>query len=170
MKSILFSFVLFGLLLSTASHAQTACPPGMEEYGEGVCGYSQSEQPATHVPEPRLPQLPKPPPQQWATRWGAIAIDSDKGVLGTTTGITDKSAAEQGATADCRAKGGIICKLEISYDNECASLVVSKEGHAATADSTVDKAVQLGMKTCTNAGYHNCHAGYTACSLPVRVK
>ena len=133
----------------------------MEEYGAGICGYSQSEQPVQQAPQ-QAPQ-PQTPPPKWASRWGAIAIDSDKGVLGTTTGITDKSAAEQGAIADCRAKGGITCTLEIAYDNECASLVVSKEGHAATADSTVDKAVQLGMKTCANAGYHNCHAGYTAC-------
>jgi len=58
MKSILFFCLLFGILLSMKSHAQTACPPGMEAYGDGVCGYSRSEEPVKQTPQQQAIQSP----------------------------------------------------------------------------------------------------------------
>jgi hypothetical protein len=159
-------------LVGSVVHAEGECPPGMFPTNPAgiqgpvgcapIPGYGQQQQPPK--------QGPVSPPAEWADQWGAMAIDSDKGVLGTAVDISNKSAAQQSAIEDCQAKGGRICKLGITYYNQCASLVVSKEGHAATSAATIDKAVQLGMKTCIGAGYHNCHAGYTACSLPVRIQ
>jgi hypothetical protein len=174
MKLALFRHLLFValLLVGNVVHAEGECPLGMFPTNpagtQGPVGCAPI--PGYDQQQPPTQQGPISPPPQWADRWGAMAIDSDKGVLGTAIDISNKSAAQQSAIADCHAKGGAICKLGITYYNQCASLVVSKEGHAATAAATIDEAVQLGMKTCTDAGYTNCHAGYTACSMPVRIK
>jgi hypothetical protein len=160
-----FLFVLLMPLCSVV-HAQTACPPGMEEYGAGVCGYSQSEEPAQQA----RPQQPALPPPQWATRWGAIATDSPKGVLGAVVNVSSKSEAQQAAMADCKAKGGTKCKVDIAYDNECAAVVVGDGGYNVGSDATTDKASQLGMNVCTKAGRTNCHVYYSACSLPIRIQ
>ncbi len=168
MKLILLSYLLFGLLLSTMSHAQTACPPGMEEYGAGVCGYSQSEESAQQAPQQQFPQK-QAPPTRWATRWGAVATDGPGGHLGAVTDLSSKSEAERAAIADCRAKGGLQCAVEISYDNECAAMAVGDKIHNVTADVTLDKAIQSSIKTCREADT-NCHVYYTACSLPARIQ
>ncbi len=149
MKSILFSCLLFGLLLCATSHAQTACPPGMEAYGAGVCGYSRSDEPA---PQQATPQLPEAPPARWASRWGAIATDEPHGILGAVTGLSSKEEAQKAAMEACRAKGGSPCKFEIAYDNECAAMIVSDKGYNTPAAATVEKAVQLGMQTCKSSG------------------
>jgi len=110
MKSILFSCLLFSLLSCIPARAQTACPPGMEEYGAGVCGYNRSEE----SPQQALQQQgPPSPPPRWATRWGAIATDSIKGTLGAVSGLPSKSAAQQAAIADCQAKGGHHASLKL---------------------------------------------------------
>lgn len=72
--------------------------------------------------------------------------------------------------ADCQAKGGAPCKLEIAYDNECAALVVGNNGYNVGADTTLGKVTQATMKICTDAKNKNCHVYYTACSLPVQVQ
>jgi len=49
-------------------------------------------------------------------------------------------------------------------------MVVGNNGYNVGADATVDKAVQLGMKICTDAKNTNCHVYYSACSLPQRIQ
>jgi hypothetical protein len=101
---------------------------------------------------------------------GAIATDEPKGVLGAVTGVPNKSEAQQAALADCRAKGGSPCKLEIAYDNECAALVVGQKDYSINTGATADAANQLAMKTCSADGDAKCHVYYSACSLPVRIQ
>lgn len=158
------------LLLNSVVHAENGCPPGMiPANGTDInsCvpippGYYQNQQ-------QQQPQPSRPPPQ-WATRWGAIATDSVKGVLGAVTGLSSKSEAQQAAMADCLAKGGSPCKLEVAYDNECAAMVVGDDVYNVGADTTLEKAVQYGMKLCTGANHTNCHVYYSACSLPVQIQ
>lgn len=167
-------WLLFGLLILLCGrvHAEGGCPPGMIPAGGtdiNSCvpippGYYNNQQQA----QPQLP-LP-PPPAQWASQWGAIATDKVKGIIGAVTGLSSKSEAQQAAMANCQAKGGSPCKFEIAYDNECAVLVVGDNGYNVSADVTLDKAVQFGMKICTDAKNTNCHVYYSACSLPERVQ
>lgn len=166
-KSIQFLCLLFGLLFCAVSHAQTACPPGMEEYGAGVCGYSQSEQPAQQVPPQ---QAPREPPPKWLNLWGAIATDGPGGHLGTAVNMSSRDVAEQSALADCRTKGGSNCKLENTYGNACAAMIVGDTGHNSNSAATLDDAIKLGIKTCSKAGDTNCHVYYSACSLAVRTQ
>jgi hypothetical protein len=167
-------FLLFGLLLllGRMAHAEGGCPPGMiPASGTDInsCvpippGYYNNQQQAQ-------PQPPPPPPPQWATRWGAIATDKTKGVLGAVTGLPSKSDAQQAAMDDCRTKGGSPCKLEIAYDNECATLAVGSKGYSINTGNTADAANQLAMKTCSADGKDlDCHVYYSACSLPQRIQ
>jgi hypothetical protein len=170
-----YRFLLFGLLLLLGNmvHAEGNCPPGYYPIGapsgqggpQGcapIPGYNNSQQ--LTQPQPLIP------PQQWATRWGAIATDKVKGILGAVTGLSSKSEAQQAAMADCQAKGGSPCKLEIAYDNECAALAVGNKGYSINTGNTADAANQLAIKTCTADGDDlSCHIYYSTCSLPQRI-
>jgi hypothetical protein len=164
--------LLIGLFLFTGVlHAQ-GCPEGYEPIvGQGFNGcaprpdndsYSQQQQPRQ--------QAPQAPPEQWKSQWGAIATDSVKGTLGTAVGLESRETAMQAAMTDCQKKGGTPCKLEIAYDNECASMVVGNKGYSINTGATVDAANQLAMKTCSADGDSSCRAYYAACSLPVRIQ
>ena len=166
MKPNLLSWFAFGLMFMSTSviHAQAACPPGTIPYGTGqgqnVCGPDDNQQ---------QQQQPHPPPQ-WARQWGAIATDGPGGHAGVAVYQSSKEAAEQAALADCRAKGGTECAVEVAYDNECAAMVVGDKGHNSGAAATLDKATQLGLDACKRYGNTRCHLYYSACSLPVRIQ
>ena len=154
------------LLLCGISQAQTACPPGMEEYGEGVCGYSRSEEPAQQAPQQQAP------PPQWSSRWGAIATDDspEHGSTGASVNQPTRVSAEQAALENCHSNGGTNCKIKSTYDNECIAMVAGHPGYDIFTDVTQDKATQGAMHSCIKEGNTNCHAYYTACSLPVRIQ
>lgn len=163
MKS--FCLLLLGLLLLKGSeiNAQTACPPGMTPYGVGVCGYDNSQRQEQPVQQ-------RPPLPQWEDHWGAIATYEPNGSLGVATNMPSQSSAEQAALVDCQSKHGSTCKIQLSYRNQCAAMVVSDKGYNVTPAATVDLAVTEGMATCTKSGDPNCHVYYSACSLPVRTQ
>ena len=172
MKSILFSCLLFSLLLlSSVTHADGECPPGMFPTNP-----SGTQGPVGCAPIPGYEQqqgqqqTPQAPPPQWTSRWLAIATDSVKGTLGTATDMPNRENAERAAIKDCQTKGGMQCKLDVSYSNGCAAMVVGDGGYNSNGAATVDAAVQLGMKVCTSAGHTKCHLYYSTCSLPVRIQ
>lgn len=166
-----FRLLIIGLLLlgSGVIHAEGECPPGMfptnppGTQGPVGCapipGYNENQQ-----------QNQQPPPQIWESRWGAIATDEPKGILGAAAGLPTKIDAQRAAMIDCQAKGGAPCKLEIAYDNECAALVAGSKDYSINTGPTADAANQLAMKTCSSGGDTACHVYYSSCSLPVRVQ
>lgn len=163
----LFLFVFLLLSVSTIVHAQTACPPGTMPYGTGndpsACGpdNSQSQQ----------PQASQPPAEIWADHYGAIATDFSHGSVGIANGLQNQLSAKQTAIAACQAKGGVTCKVEISYRNQCAALVAGDAGHNTKAGPTIAEAIQKAMQIC-NAADTNCRAfyDYSGCSLPTRIQ
>lgn len=173
MKSILFSCLLFGLLLlSGVTHAEGNCPEGYYPIG----GESGQAGPQGCAPIPGYnqqqgqQQAPQTPPPRWADRWGAIATFEPNGSLGTVTDMSDQQSAEQAALASCQSKHGSTCKIQLSYRNQCAAMVVSDKGYNVTPAVTVNEAVEKGMKICTGSGDPNCHVYYSACSLPQRIQ
>ena len=160
---------LVGLLLlfGTAVHAENGCPSGMiPANGTNInsCvpippGYYSDQQQA------------KPPPPQWKSQWGAIASDAPKGILGTATDMASRSEAGQLAQADCQAKGGAPCKLEITYDNECVTLAVGSKGYSINTGNTAETANKLAITTCSADGDDSeCRVYYSDCSLPVQIQ
>lgn len=166
---------LMGLLTSTLffcqpSHAQVYPCNGP---GEVVVGQTQGGQGIAAMPlcqRVDQQQMASPPAPQWAPRWGAIATDEPHGILGTSGNEISQQAAEEAALANCKAKGGSPCKLEIPYSNGCIAFTVSDSGYNAAADTKIEIASQKGMITCQEAGASNCRTYYTACSPPVRVR
>lgn len=139
------------------------CPPGQIAYGSGPglnsCG-----------PDNRQQRAPQQPAEQWERRWGAIATSTQDGILGVSTDKRSEREASRVAMQDCQSKGGARCKVDASYDNQCAVVVVGDGGYNVQNASTLDKAIATGTKTCRDGGLANCHVYYSACSLPVRIR
>jgi hypothetical protein len=157
-KSVIYTwlFALGLLLLLSNVHAQEGeggCPPGQSAYdspdGIPTCGPMQNQ--------------PAQPPVHWVDQWGAIATDFSHGSVGTITNMSSRSEAERRALADCEAKGGARCKVEIWYVNQCVTLVAGDTKHITAIGATTDEAIQKGIAEC-NAGDTNCKAYYIACS------
>lgn len=158
------------LFLATAGivHAEGGCPAGMIPYSgndPSSCGpippgyYGNSFQ--------GVRQDPLPP--EWSSRWGAIATYAPAGVLGASNDFPSKEAAERQALIDCQNKGGLSCKIEVAYDNECAAVVVGDQGYVVTSNPFEDAAIKAGIDTCGGIKRH-CHSYYSACSRPVRIR
>lgn len=140
------------------------CPAGYYPVGDqgaigcapipGYGGESQSE---------------RPDALEWQIRWGAIVADADKGILGTSTGMTNKGEAEYVAMVDCRAKGGGNCEVELAYYNQCGVMIVGDRGYNTASAATIGEATQMGMRTCA-ASDENCRVYYTNCSHATRIR
>jgi hypothetical protein len=83
--------------------------------------------------------------------------------------MSSKSRAEKSAMKDCQSKGGITCKLDVSYDNSCAALLVGDQGFSVRTGTTLNDAVKNASAACS-AFTQNCHTYYSACSLPQRTQ
>ncbi len=160
---------MFGLLeAATAAHAEGGCPPGQyPANGQGwqacypIPGYNDGG--AQSAPsQPRGPI--------WSDRWGAISSAlTPKGIVTGVTNMPTQAQAQQGALADCRAKGGTDCKIESTYSDQCAALVAGHPGYSVMGGPTQTGAIDNAMNDCTKAGFTNCHAVYAACSPPARL-
>lgn len=145
---------LIFLLVGGVVHAEGGCPPGMiPEGGQGVSscrpipGYQQSQ-------------------GHWMNQWEAITSDLPHHSGGASVNQPSEEEAVQAAMANCVSNGGVQCRVEITYANQCAAMVVGNTGHNADRANTIDQAVKLGIKVYTDAGDTDCRAFYEACSLP----
>jgi hypothetical protein len=156
-----------GLLWNNLLHAEGGfCPPGSIDHNNGraaaiVC---------SPIPGYRQQQSPQQPAPQWESRWGAVAIDSLKAVMGVSVDKRSKREASTAAVSDCERQGGANCEIEAAYDNQCVAVITSNDSHNTPIALTVDQAVATGMKTCRDAGRTNCRVFYSACSLPIRTR
>lgn len=173
MKSTFSRLLLLCLLMLVAefAHAEGNCPDGY--YPIGASQGQQGPQGCAPIPDYNQQSVEQLPPirweSKWESRWGAIATDATKGSLGTATNLPGKQEAERAALSNCASNGGIQCKLQLSYDNECAAMVLGDKVFNVTADATVDKAIKAGLNSCIAANDHTCRVYYSACSLPVRI-
>jgi Domain of unknown function (DUF4189) len=82
--------------------------------------------------------------------------------------MENKGLAEQAALAECKAKGGTACRLDVTYTNGCAAMVAGDAAYKVSSAATMDEAVGAATKICSSAST-GCHIYYSACSLPRRV-
>ena len=158
--------IMAGLFWNGLAHAEGGCPPGMYPF------QFAPNQPSSCAPIPGNgnQQMPQQPAPQWESRWGAIATDGPNDALGVATNMRSKREASQAAMHSCQSRGGVNCKIDIAYDNQCAVVVVGDGAYNVPIAETLDKAAEIGMKTCRSSGRSNCHVYYSACSLPVRIR
>lgn len=168
MKRWLSIPLLSGLLfVSTPSDAQQ-CGYGAQDGSQcvpadQVPGYQDSMQDTQ--------AQPVQPKAIWATRWGAIAIDSDTSSVGISENQTSKSTASTEALQRCSSKSNSQhCEVQLAYYNQCAALAWGTknlgQGHAGTQAQAQNEALQA----CQEGGASDCKVIYSACSLPVRVQ
>lgn len=158
--------ILLACLLTVGSgdlRAEGGCPAGM------IPHTGTSTQSCGPIPSGYYGNQGNEPRARWAKRWGAIAADPQAPSLGFSTSFPSKKAAEKAALADCRAKGGLKCLVDISYYNQCAALVVGNEKFSTARAATAKEAVALGVKTCEEVS-SGCRLFYTDCSYAERVR
>ncbi|PBP86074.1 MULTISPECIES: DUF4189 domain-containing protein [Gammaproteobacteria] len=143
-------------------YAQTRCPMGAQMGSiqcipdEPVLGSSQDE-PVKSVPN-----------GEWIKTWGAIARASDNSV-GATSGKLTKKDAEEEALRQCSTGGGINCKVELAYQNQCVSLANSIGGSGSGGMATggsIKEAEERALSKCTGGTKNECEVIYSKCSLP----
>lgn len=101
-----------GLLWNGLAHAEGNCPPG--QYPVGGQGWQGCNPIPGYGNQRQAPQQPAP---QWESRWGAVAIDSPKAVMGVAVDKRSKREASRAAVSDCERQGGANCEIEAAYDN-----------------------------------------------------
>lgn len=151
------------LLVGRAVYAQVSCPAGQMSYGGtdiSSCG---------PIP-PGYQGNMAPPPPRWMHQWGAIATHDDDGSFGASIDMPSERSAMQAALEVCHSKHGSTCTVQITYHDQCASMVISDQRYTTGSAPTVDETVQSGMETCVKSGDHHCRVFYTACSMPRRIQ
>jgi hypothetical protein len=142
----------FLLLLVACSVRAQNCPEGMvPEGGQGV---------ASCAPSGNYAQ----PQGHWVNAWGAIATDVSKGAVGASYDQSDEQQAKMAAINNCTSNGGANCKIEITYGNSCVAMLQGDNGYTTGRAETIDKAIKIGMESCSKSGINNCAARYTSCS------
>lgn len=159
---VLALLVLFLFAAATQAQQQPGvdCAPVQGQGWQGCAPIDNSVQ---------QPQQPQPPPQTWVDHYGAMVSDDSLGKLGVAVDRADEARAWQTAEEDCHAKGGLNCTRLISYRNECVAMVLGDKTYSFSAGPTATDATQRATKKCM-ASTTNCHAYYSACSLPIRIQ
>ena len=107
-----------------AIHAEGGCPPG--QYPVSGQGWQSCNDTTGYGQDQGQPQAA--PRIRWIDHWGAIATDAYSGSLGVSTDMPSSSRAESTALADFQSKHGATCKVQITYRNQCAAMVVGQGG------------------------------------------
>ncbi|WP_426702130.1 DUF4189 domain-containing protein [Rhodanobacter sp. Col0626] len=156
MKALaLLVLLLFASVTWAQEQPGVNCVPIQGQGWEGCAPIGNSQQ-----------QVPTSP-----DHWGAIASDSNTGALGTASNNTlGKGMAQLIAIAICQSKGGTKCKLDVTYHNKCAAIVVGQAAHITTTAETLNKAVDKAMKKCNSTDDSSCHVYYSDCSRPGWIK
>lgn len=173
MKSNLLGLLLaLSMLASNIVRAEGNCPNGYYPIGGEYNGAPQgcAPIPGNGQAQPQG-QVSQQPTETWVDRYGAITADKLGGtvIVGVSNNEASFATAENVAQADCKSRGGLHCKMQTRFRNACGVVIAGDDSFNVGSDTTLDKAVQTGMKMCTNAGEHNCHVYYSGCSLPQRI-
>jgi hypothetical protein len=161
-----FSAMLILLVISATCavvHAQ-GCPPGQHPVVGQGWNYCAADPESNNASD--TSQSPTP---IWENRYQSIVTDKTKGILGTSTGKTSSNLAEKAAMADCQAKGGKVCEIQITNENGCVAMVVGNRVMNSSSGQTKDAAERKGIDLCSTEDT-DCHVYYSACSLPERIR
>lgn len=165
MKIYLLASLLLASGISGTVHAQSCRMGSGPDFGDGIpyC----SEQSETEYEPPQVEEAPR-----WSSRWGAIAIDpmASEGGVGVASGMKSRASAEALAIKHCHdTGGGKTCRIEVSYDNQCAVIAWGDDVYATANAGTIDEASRMGLEQCAK-DTSNCRILYSDCSYPVRLR
>lgn len=109
-----------------------------------------------------------PPPPQWQTTWGAIALDLEAVSKGVATNMATKADAVRSAMAECRQNGARKCQITLTYYNQCAAVAWGDRSYGFAKNPTAEGASNDAINQCAKGG-SGCSVVYSACSMPTRV-
>ena len=158
LPALLFTLVL--AMFATAAQAEGGCPPG--QYPQGGQGW----QACVPIPGEQNQQM-SVPTVRWTNHYQAIATDSHLGILGSAVDRTTNQSAIRDALADCEAKGGQDCKIDIALVNGCVAMVLGVTTREIQMGATKAEAEESAMQGCRR-GNSKCEVYYSACSLPTK--
>lgn len=136
--------------------------------GSGVCNGWQWQQSNQQGPSGQQNQAP-PSSSHWQSRWGAIVTDAPQGIVSSSKDQPNSRKAEQVALSDCKTRGGINCKLQVSYSNGCAALAYSGHTFAVESGPSLNEASRKAIQTCNRAA-SDCEVYLSTCSAPALVR
>jgi len=108
---------------------------------------------------------------RYEDQWGAVAVDSVSAVMKAGAGFErpTREEAEQAAIENCQSNGGLHCKIELAYYNQCVAMSVGDHYFHVSSAATTDQASKYSLESCNQAAT-NCRVIYTSCSLPKRIQ
>lgn len=165
MKIRLVGSLLLAFGFASPVQAQSCRIGSGPDFGDGIpyCSELSSDE---YAPE----QMPETP--QWSSRWGAIVIDPKvaKGGVGVASDMESRSSAEAAAMAICHDNGGgETCRVEVSYDNQCAVIAWGDHYYVTANAETIGEASRMGLEAC-GIRTENCRVVYSNCSYPLRLR
>lgn len=165
--------ILCLLGVGSAAHAEGGtCPPGYyPQGGQGSMGCAPI--PNYQGGTSRHPRTERPQ-GHWELTWGAIAMD-DSGDVGVTIGKFSEDEAKRDALARCGTWGAKKCKVEMTYENQCAVIVkpmrdgeISAGTAVVQGGPSIEIATRLAVSACVkHNGTEECKLIYSDCTKPV---
>ena len=154
------------LFVSTIPRAEAnTCPPGYYPIGGGTGGWTG----CAPIPNGNTQSPPDPGPQ-WASRWGAIYVQPERGAFGISENMPSKGKARKAAEKDCIARGGRKCRMIIESRNQCSALAGNELSTIGSRRSTKEEAESAALAECLRDSGRECALVYSGCSYPVRIR
>ncbi|WP_084621577.1 DUF4189 domain-containing protein [Luteibacter yeojuensis] len=156
----ILALVAFAAFFGTA-YAEGGCPQG--EYPQEGPGWR------TCIPFPASQSTNQPSTGTFENRWGAIAIDAQRGVMGTALEARSESSARSAALTNCESKGGKSCEVKIRVANGCMAMTVTPDGVFTDGAGSKSEVESKGLQHCGGHSSGKCGIYYSGCSAPVFV-
>lgn len=159
MKSLLLVVLLS---MSGFAYAEHGCQDGFIPVNQGngqtcVADYN--------LPHWKSQGRSAAPREVWADRWGAIAVNTKDGHVGTISNQISRRDANAAAMQRC----GADCEIEMTYYNQCAAIAWGTGRYSVNSGADSNEASKRAMKSC-GKGASDCKIVLTECSLPERVQ
>ncbi|MBV6689945.1 DUF4189 domain-containing protein [Xanthomonas euvesicatoria pv. physalidis] len=165
MKNKLLTFVLAACTVN--AYAEQGCPPGQYPIGgQGVAACAP-------IPQGGGTQQALPA-GKWLKTWGAVASDGSNR-LGVSKNKIKKADAQRDALEKCGSVSTKGCKLQFTYQNQCAAVAEPHRGDYSISGimsyagaPAKDIADSDALRNCQekNMG-KECRVIYSACSEPI---
>lgn len=163
---------LVAALAAGSASAEQGCPDGStpNPLMGGTPGQNQCVPiPGLSRPQGGVSPVNAGPQVRWASRCGAIVVDSDSGKTGVAGSMSTRKKAENGAVAQCKGKGGRDCQVKISYANQCGVIAWGNYRMATANAPTLEEASSQTLTQCEQASGVVYEVFFSDCSFPERI-
>jgi hypothetical protein len=160
--------IAFCGVLAFDAYADQGCPPGFTPNAAGTPGMQCIPIGGQYHGDGAGDFAP--PTEQWAVRWGAIAVDNASGKTGILGNMSSRRKAEKGAMAQCQQKGGAACEVKLTYYNQCGVLAWGNGKMVTASGPTLAEAGELALTECARSANAQCEVFFSDCSYAQRVR